>query len=61
MSQMGLQRREIDQLFPVEIRVSQSREKDPSLNAGIEQNEQYYRKKWGGPPGEEHFRTPFDK
>ncbi len=47
-------------LEPVVFRVSQSREKDPTLNAGIQGNLDKYRKKWGGPPGEERFRQAYD-
>jgi GT2 family glycosyltransferase len=47
-------------LDPAIFRVSQSREKDPSLNAPIQGNLEKYVKKWGGPPGEERFRIPYD-
>lgn len=47
-------------LQPEIFRVSMSREKDPSLCERVPANLAYYIKKWGGHPGEETFRIPFD-
>lgn len=35
--------------------------KDPSLNRRFDLNKQYYIAKWGGPPGYECFKIPFNK
>lgn len=39
---------------------SGSLEKDPSLNKTFDQNKRYYISKWGGAPGRERYRTPFN-
>jgi GT2 family glycosyltransferase len=49
-----------ENLQPEVFRSSMTRTKDPSLNEYFQKNELYYEKKWGGPPGEERFRVPFD-
>lgn len=34
--------------------------KDPTLNKTFDQNRRYYISKWGGAPGRERYRTPFN-
>lgn len=52
----------ISPLFtPIEYRVSQTIEKDPSVNKNFERNKRYYIRKWGGEPGQEKFNTPFNE
>jgi GT2 family glycosyltransferase len=46
---------------PIVFRNSGSIEKDPSLNQNFVDNESYYISKWGGKPGNERFRTPFNR
>ena len=48
-------------LDPVIYLNSQSIEKDSSLRRGSHKNHMYFKKKWGGDPGEEKFTTPFGK
>lgn len=52
--------KETDLLAPEVLRVSCSIEKDPSLNARFQENLDRYKAKWGGIPGEETFREPWD-
>lgn len=47
-------------LLPDVLRVSASIQKDPSLHGGVEACLARYIAKWGGSPGEETFRQPFD-
>lgn len=56
----GLTYRQLPWLAPEVFRVSMSREKDPSLCQRVPANLEYYVAKWGGPPGEETYRIPFD-
>jgi len=48
-------------LTPKVIRNSQSIIKDPELEKGSPENHDYFRKKWGGDPHKELFKTPFNK
>jgi glycosyltransferase involved in cell wall biosynthesis len=50
-----------DCLTPVIQRNSKTIQKDPSLNSKFGQNKNYYEKKWGGRPGFETFKTPWNK
>jgi len=36
-------------------------EKDPTINSTFEDNKAYYFEKWGGLPGREKYKTPFNK
>lgn len=47
-------------LYPEIFRESKTLEKCPELKSYIPGNLGYYKSKWGGPPGEERFRIPFD-
>jgi len=46
---------------PKICRNSMSLKKDPTLNSTFQQNKLYYIQKWGGEPGREKFKTPFNK
>jgi len=46
---------------PLLYRRSQSLHHDKSLVANFMVNQQYYINKWGGLPGKERFKTPFNK
>lgn len=48
-------------LDPVVFRNSQSIAKDPSLNVNFIRNSEKYVEKWGGPPRNEVFKTPYNK
>lgn len=49
-----------DFLNPEVYRNSQTIAKDPTLSGYLE-NEKYFIEKWGGRPGSETFKTPFNK
>jgi len=51
----------VTQLNPKIYRASQTIKKDPELEKGSPKNHEYYKKKWGGSPREEKFKTPFNK
>lgn len=50
-----------DLLNPTVKRASQTILKSRHLNGNFGNNAQYYQQKWGGPPGQERFRTPFNQ
>lgn len=45
---------------PEVYRNSQSIEKEPELNNRFLRNKRYYALKWGGLPGDERYKTPFN-
>lgn len=49
-----------DFLNPIQFKNSGSIEKNPSLNNNFLANKNYYIQKWGGEPGKETFKTPFN-
>lgn len=49
-----------DVLLPTVARNSMTIKKDASLNQSFEDLKQFYKKKWGGEPGEEKFITHFN-
>ena len=49
-----------EKLTPEVFRNSCTIKKDPSLNLNFEANKQKYIKKWGGTPGQETFKTPYN-
>jgi hypothetical protein len=48
-------------LSPTVYRNSMTIEKDPKLNMNYHKNYQRYIQKWGGTPGNEKFKTPFNE
>ena len=48
-------------LTPVVFRNSATVEKDPSLNKNFDENKLKYLVKWGGFPGEEKYKTPYNE
>jgi len=49
------------EMSPVLFRNSMTIKRDRSLNNNFNKNHQYYMQKWGGTPGHEKFRTPFNR
>lgn len=50
-----------DRMDPEAYRNSMTIEKDPDLNEPFDENKQRYIDKWGGEPGEEKYKTPFNR
>jgi len=50
-----------NEMNPVVFRNSMTIKKDPKINSGFGKNSQYFQRKWGGSPGHEKFKTPFNK
>jgi GT2 family glycosyltransferase len=46
-------------LYPDEFKRSMSQKKDPTLKQYFQLSREYYKRKWGGYPGKETFKTPF--
>lgn len=50
-----------DLMNPKIFRNSMTIKKDPSINSGFDKNRKFYVQKWGGTPGQEIYKKPFDK
>jgi GT2 family glycosyltransferase len=49
------------EMDPAVFRNSMTIKKDPKINSGFGKNQTYFVRKWGGMPGHEKFKTPFNK
>jgi GT2 family glycosyltransferase len=61
MKLIGKKEFPIPMINPYVYNVSQSVQKDSSLRDYMQQNKEYYIKKWGGTPTKETFKKPFNK
>lgn len=46
---------------PAHYRVSQTIKREPEINKNFDRNKRFYIRKWGGEPGYEQFKTPFNE
>jgi hypothetical protein len=49
------------EMNPQVFRNSMTIKKDPKINSGFGSNQTYFVRKWGGMPGHEKFKLPFNK
>jgi GT2 family glycosyltransferase len=61
MKLLGLTVGSPEQLWLQTFRKSSTISKDPSLNEQYSSNEEVYRSKWGGLPGQEQFLVPYNR
>lgn len=61
MQLAGVQQGQDNFFNPGVFRNSMTIKKDPSLNSNFMKNRDNYVKKWGGAPGQEVFKTPYNK
>ncbi len=60
MKKRGIQTSVSERWNPEVYNNSMSIKKEPDLNKFFMKNREYYIQKWGGVPGQERFKTPFD-
>lgn len=60
MKQLNMTYYRTDELNCKVFRNSMTIEKSPDVNKNFEKNKSYYVSKWGGEPGEETFKYPFN-
>lgn len=51
----------LKEMNPLIFRNSMTIQKDPKINSGFGKNQTYFVRKWGGMPGHEKYRTPFNR
>jgi hypothetical protein len=55
-------KRDMSPFFNPEVfRNSQTIAKDPSLNTNFDRNRNLFIEKWGGSPGQETYKSPYNK